>query len=215
MGMKMLITFEGGDGAGKSTLIDKVSAYLYEIGRQVLSIREPGGSPLGNELRNIILKPNPNIKIGAKAELLLYMASRAQIVEEIIEPAIHSGKIVLCDRFNDSTLAYQGGARGLNMEALKYICHFVCGKVQPQVTFYLDIDPVIGLERTRKLCKAESNAGEMDRIEAEAVSFHHRVRNTYLEIAREDPERVIILDASQTLEVVWQNTLKVLQCLNL
>lgn len=211
----MLITFEGGDGAGKSTLIDKVSAYLYEIGRQVLSIREPGGSPLGNELRNIILKPNPNIKIGAKAELLLYMASRAQIVEEIIEPAIHSGKIVLCDRFNDSTLAYQGGARGLNMEALKYICHFVCGKVQPQVTFYLDIDPVIGLERTRKLCKAESNAGEMDRIEAEAVSFHHRVRNTYLEIAREDPERVIILDASQTLEVVWQNTLKVLQCLNL
>lgn len=204
------LTIEGGEGAGKTTLINDLEKLVSSWGFSVIKTREPGGTPLGNEIRNWLLNHHKTIEINAKAELLMFLAARAQHVEELIAPAITAGKIVLCDRFNDSTVAYQGAGRGLGVPFVRELCKAACGATTPDLTFYLDIDPVIGLQRTQRISKENAAAGEVDRIEAEKVDFHHRVRQAFLDIAHAEPERFVVVDASQPQEQVAQACRKVL-----
>lgn len=204
------ITFEGGEGAGKTTLIKICEDTLRSWGYEVVKTREPGGSLLGNEIRNWLLTRNENIKIGDKAELLMFLAARAQHIEELIAPAIAKGKIVLCDRFNDSTIAYQGVGRGLGLDFVKNLCLTVCGKTLPDLTFFLDVDPLLGLKRTKRTAKEHSAAGEVDRIESEKIEFHQQVRKAFADIAAAEPTRFITIDASKVLPEVIQSCKRVL-----
>lgn len=197
------ITLEGGEGSGKSTLISQLVKYLSDSGYQVISTREPGGSQLGNEIRHLLL--NKLTRIVPKAELLLFLASRAQHIEELIKPALATGKIVLCDRFNDSTIAYQGAARGFDGE-LKQLCDFTCGSIQPNLTLFLDVDPEIGLHRTKK----HALKGDFDRIEEEKIEFHHKVREGFLLIAKNDPKRVHRIDANHSQEEVFTEAKRII-----
>ena len=200
----MFVTFEGGEGAGKTTLIEKMAEALKVKGYEVLRVREPGGTRLGEAVRGLLLHGED---VSPYAELCLFLASRAQHIAEVIEPALKSGKIVLCDRFNDSSVAYQGCARGLGMDAVRKVCDLIVHGVQPKVTFYLDIDPEVGLKRAQK-------ARAQDRIEAESLSFHQKIREAYHTLHRKEPGRLRLLDASQTPEVVFHQAMKVLeQCL--
>ena len=212
--LRMLITFEGGEGSGKTTIIGRMAKFLREQGYEVLETREPGGTVLGGQVRNLVLTVIPEMRICAKAELMLYLTSRAQTVDEIIAPALLAGKMVLCDRFNDSTVVYQGEARGLEAKEVKRICDFVCGTITPDLTFFLDVDPKVGLQRTRQAEKEQSQVGEVDRIESEELSFHEKVRNGYLRIAAQEPERVVVINANEPLDKVCEEVLRVLtQCL--
>lgn len=195
----VFITFEGGEGAGKTTLIRAMAAQLVKMGRQVLVVREPGGTEIGERIRSMLLThQNP---LSPYAEFALFLASRAQHIMEVIGPALAQGKIVLCDRFNDSSVAYQGAARGLGMEAVASFCQFVSQGVEPRLTFYLDIDPRIGLERAAKERK-------QDRIESEKLMFHEKIREAFLEIHKAHPHRVHLLDASLPPEVVYAEAMK-------
>ncbi len=185
----MFITFEGGDGAGKTTLIDKVFAYLGKK-HKILKTRAPGGTPLGQDIRKLLLEGK---EMSKRAELLLFLADRAQHVDELILPALKSGQIILCDRYNDSTIAYQGGARGFTEKLVQNLCQFACDKLQPDLTLYLDLDPKIGLARSTT----------RDRIESETLKFHQKIRKSFKQIAKKEPKRFIIIDASQTPEAVF------------
>lgn len=196
------ITIEGGEGAGKTTLIHRLEEVLQSWGFTVVKTREPGGTLLGNEIRSWLLNHHASIKIGARAELLMFLAARAQHIEELIAPALAAGKVVLCDRFNDSTIAYQGVGRGLGLAFVQDLCHRVCGQTVPDLTFYLDVDPEIGLQRTKRISKENAAAGEVDRIEAEKMEFHQSVRKSFAEIAQAEPTRFISIDASQPQENV-------------
>ena len=204
------ITIEGGEGAGKSTLIKSLEAALRARGVSVLTTREPGGTLFGERVRQWLLAHDMTVKIGAKAELLLFLSARAQHLEEVIIPALASGSVVICDRFNDSTIAYQGGGRGLGVEWVRSLCSMVCGNTVPDLTLYLDIDPHIGLERTRHLSKEYASAGEKDRIEIEKLDFHQRVRQTFVNICRAEPGRFHCIDTNQLPEVVLEEALKVI-----
>ncbi|HSX13360.1 MAG TPA: dTMP kinase [Chlamydiales bacterium] len=192
----LFITFEGGEGAGKTTLIEEIFRYLTLHGYEVLKTREPGGTALGDKIRALVLESR-NENIASLAELSLFLASRAQHVEEVILPALKAGKIVLCDRFNDSSVAYQGIARNLGKDAVSSACQFFSQNLEPTLTFYLDIDPSIGMLRVQR-------SREKDRIEQEDFSFHTLVRNAFLTIAKENPQRVFILDASLPKSQVQQ-----------
>ena len=207
----MFITFEGGEGAGKSTLIAKLSNELSNRGRQVITTREPGGTKLGDHIRNCLLNPSFGISFGARAELLLFLASRAQHIEEVIRPALRQGKVVLCDRFNDSTIAYQGGGRDLGIEYVQKLCSLVSGDVVPDLTFYLDLDPALGFGRIQKQRQADDKARPDDRLEAEKIEFHHRVRAAFRYLAKHNPERIHILDASTSEEAVFKEALRVVE----
>ena len=198
----LFISIEGGEGAGKTTLINFLERILQSWGFSVVRTREPGGSILGNEIRSWLLNHRSQIKIGAKAELLMFLAARTQHIEEVIAPALEAGKIVLCDRFNDSTIAYQGIGRGLGFSYVRDLCLSVCGKTIPDLTLYLDVDPVVGLQRTKSISKENAAVGEVDRIESEKLEFHQHVRNAFAQIAKSEPERFITVDASQTQEHV-------------
>jgi dTMP kinase len=204
------ITFEGGEGAGKTTLMDQLERSLHSWGISVVRTREPGGSAFGNQVRSWLLSHSSETKIGSKAELLLFLAARAQHIEEVIAPAIESGKVVFCDRFNDSTVAYQGAGRGLGEEWVRGLCDQVCGKVAPDLTFYLDVDPSVGLSRTKGAVKENAGAGVFDRIEAERLVFHERVRNSFLKMAKVEPNRFYLIDANQPKKVVLHEVLKIL-----
>ena len=160
----LLITFEGGEGAGKTTLIEKLYEDLKQRGCSVIKTREPGGTEIGKEVRNWLLHSR-NVPLGKRTELLLFLADRAQHVDELILPALSQGAIVLCDRFNDSSVAYQGGARGIDLESVKELCAFACDRLVPDLTLYLDLDPEIGFARNQK-----SRQGK-DRIESETLAF--------------------------------------------
>src|SRR5580658_5141815 len=147
------VTFEGGEGSGKTTLLAQLSDVLTQQGYQVVNTREPGGTPLGETIRHWVLHQDPIKRIGNKAELLLFLAARAQHIEEVILPALQEGKIVLCDRFNDSTVAYQGWARGLGIKYVQKLCRLICGKVIPQLTLFLNVSPEVGLARSCQLHK--------------------------------------------------------------
>lgn len=198
---RALITFEGGEGAGKTTLINHLYGSLAAEGRSVLKTRQPGGTPLGAKIRELLLTPTQH-PISSRAELLLFLADRAQHVDECIVPALEKNTIILCDRYCDSTMAYQGAARGLDPETLEELCLFSTKGVEPDLTLYLDIEPEKGFERVQKERKC-------DRIEQETLEFHHRIRNCYLEIAEKEPHRFFILDASCSAEEVYQTGLEI------
>lgn len=197
MSKSLFITFEGVEGAGKTTLIESVSSHLNSQELPVLKTREPGGTELGENIRSILLSKSEE-GISIRSELALFLASRAQHVEKIIEPALAEKKIVLCDRFNDSSIAYQGAARGLGIEEVTSISSFFSHYLQPDLTFYLDLDPAIGFSRI---------SSKRDRIESESLDFHHKIREAFLEIGRKEPDRIKILDASKQQEEVFQQAM--------
>lgn len=207
----MLITFEGGEGAGKTTLINRLEKELSLQGLHLVKTREPGGSLLSEHIRSWLLNLDFNIKVGKKAELLLFLAARAQHLEELIIPALQAKKIVFCDRFNDSTVVYQGLARGLGFEKTEALCNLVCDQIVPDLTFFLDVDPEIGLERTKRTRKENAHDGEMDRIESEGLEFHKLVQAGFRRLAKENPKRIHTLDANQPEDAVFSQALKVLR----
>jgi dTMP kinase len=207
----LFITLEGGEGAGKTSLISKLNDALETLDFEVVVTREPGGTKLGELLRNWLLNPNADTIIGNKAETLLFLAARAQHIEELIQPALAKNKIVICDRFNDSTIAYQGGGRQLGMELIQKLCDLACGEVKPDITLFLDVNPEVGLSRTKKIAKENAPMGEVDRIEAEKMKFHYHVRETFQKIAQQDPKRFRILDAHQPQEIVFEQALHIIK----
>ncbi len=202
----MLITFEGGDGAGKTTLMDRVFAELKNKAKSVLRTRAPGGTPIGESIRHLLLH-SPSYEMSQRCELFLFLADRAQHVEECIIPALNRGDIVLCDRFNDSTMAYQSGARGFNSTWVEQLCAFACQQIQPHLTLYLDLDPAIGLSRVQKL------NGQKDRIESEAIAFHETIRQAFHVIAIKEPNRFFIIDASQSPDEVFHRAMEKINAL--
>lgn len=196
------ITLEGGEGAGKSSLLNHLTTFLTERGYPVVVTREPGGTSLGEAIRDLVLRHDPLMSIGTEAELLLFLAARAQHIKEKILPALEKGKIVLCDRFNDSTIAYQGGARGLGIDYVQRLCLLVCGAVVPRLTLFLDVSPEIGLTRSRGVDKEQSATGEFDRIESEALIFHQKIQQAFEKLAALEPLRIHTLNADQPQENV-------------
>lgn len=196
----MFITFEGLDGSGKTTQVAQLAADLRLRGHQVLLTREPGGTAIGDYLRDI-LQDRANSALTPQAELLLFCASRAQIVSEVIRPHLEQGGIVICDRFADSTIAYQGYGRGIDIDFLRDVLHFVTGGLQPQFTFYLDIDPAEGVLRRRQ---ASLFGEEFSRIDQMELDFHRRVQQGYRDLMRAEPARWISINAAQPAAQVQQ-----------
>ncbi len=189
----LFITFEGGEGSGKTTQVNALLAHLRAAGRDAIETRDPGGTAIGKQIRGLLLDRG-NAQMAAAAELFLYEASRAQVVHEVIRPALAEGRIVLCDRFSDSTLAYQGYGRGLDLDLIARLNALATGGLRPDLTFLLDLDPAVGLARVAQ--RAMSPQERHDRIEGEVLGFHQRVRAGYRAVATADPERIIVLDAS-------------------
>jgi dTMP kinase len=186
----MFITFEGSEGSGKSTQITLLATYLKELGYQIKTTREPGGTQIGEQVR-LCLHDVGNTDMTPAAEVLLYSASRSQLVEEVIKPALAEGKIILSDRYADSTLAYQGYGRQLDLVALTSITQFATGGLRPDLTIFLDIDVEEGL--TRRTAGDE----EMNRMDLQRLEFYQRVRQGYLTLAAAEPNRWIIIDAGR------------------
>ena len=191
----MFITFEGPEGSGKSTQIRLLTSWLLAQNYDVVTTREPGGTEIGDQIRGVIMDVG-NTGMKPSTEILLYSASRAQIVNELIAPALSDGKLVLCDRYADSTLAYQGYGRGLDLQDLVSITEFATGGLQPDLTFLLDIDVEVGLNRRI------INDEEMNRLDLEAIAFHKRVRAGYHELVASDPDRWIVINADRSPEII-------------
>ena len=198
----MFITLEGPEGSGKTTAVDYAVSKLEELGYKIVRTREPGGTPIAEQIRNVILD-KANTKMDPRTEALLYAASRRQHLVEKVWPAIKEGKIVICDRYLDSSLAYQGGARGLGVDNILNINMFATEGTFPDLTLLFDIDPEVGLARIA----ANSNR-EVNRLDLEKLEFHQKVRNTFLELAKRYPERFVIIDASKSRDEVANATLK-------
>lgn len=195
----LFLTFEGGEGVGKTTQIARLAHALERTGRKVVVTREPGGSQIANRIRSLILDSKMQ-GIVPLAELFLYEASRAQHVADVIKPALAAGKIVICDRFADSSLVYQGVARALTPRLVRQQNRLATGGLEPKLTFYLDLDPRIGLARV-------GARGILDRMEKEALSFHQAVRRGYRAIAKAEPRRVRVIDASRSRDDVHEKIL--------
>lgn len=202
-----LITLEGGEGCGKSTHIKLIAARLHAQGRTVLTTREPGGTDIGEQIRHVLQHSRQSTAMTPATELLLFTASRAQLVRELIQPALARGAVVLCDRFADSTTVYQGVARRLPARTVATLNRFAIGSCRPHLTVLIDLDPRIGLERAR-------GRELFDRIENESLAFHDRVRRGYLALAKREPRRIRIVDGNQPLEAVtdaiWSHVQRVL-----
>jgi dTMP kinase len=194
----MFITFEGPEGSGKTSQIVLLAAFLRELGYEVVQTREPGGTSIGDQIRDI-LHDVDNGEITAVAELLLYSASRAQLVQELVQPALAEGKIILCDRYADSTIAYQGYGRGLDLQELHMLMQFATGGLKPLLTLLLDIDVERGLARR------QANGDEMNRLDLEKVSFHQKVRSGYHELVEAEPGRWIIIDADRSVDAIQKD----------
>ena len=199
----LFITFEGGEGCGKSTQIAALKARLEDMGKTVVQTREPGGTALGESVRNLLQYDDAGQGMSPEAELLLFAASRAQHVRELIVPAIAEGQIVLCDRFLDSTTVYQGVARAIDSKKVDTVNQFAIGDTMPDLTILIDLPPEIGLARVH----ARSD-GQLDRMENEAIEFFQAVRQGYLDLAKSEPKRFLVLDGSQSVEEletqIWQ-----------
>lgn len=200
----MFITFEGTDGSGKSTQIKEVYAKLTEAGYDILLTREPGGTDISNQIRAIVLENLDNKTMQARAELLLFCASRAQLVGEVIRPYLEKGGIVLCDRYADSTLAYQGYGHGLPVPDLKQILQFATGGLYPDLTVYLDLTPEKGLERRRK---GQLFGEDWNRLDDMALDFHRRVYDGYETIMGEDKARFLRINADDTPDNITETIL--------
>ncbi|MDR3113861.1 MAG: dTMP kinase [Endomicrobium sp.] len=197
----LFITVEGGEGSGKTTHSNLLKDYFIKTGRDVLLTREPGGTVLAEIIRKILL--NPKSKLVPLSELFLYEAARSQHIKEIIEPALKSGKIVICDRFTDATVAYQGYARGLDVNLINKLNDAAALGIKPALTFYLDIDPKLGLKKAKSLDK-ESYGKSGDRIERESKVFHQKVRKGYLAQAKKYPDRIKIIKTDKDVNKTWE-----------
>lgn len=191
----MFITFEGGEGSGKSSCIAKVKKMLEKDGYQVVLTREPGGTPISENIRNIILDKK-NTNMDKRTEALLFAASRRQHLVEKVWPSIKAGKLVICDRYLDSSLAYQGGARNLTVDEVLAMNMFATEGTFPDLTFLFDVDPKLGLARISK-----NKNREINRLDLETLAFHQKVRKTFLALAKRYPKRYVIIDASKTVEI--------------
>jgi len=200
----LFITFEGGEGCGKSTQSRLLSEKLYQQNIPVVLTHEPGGTALGNEIRRV-LKREQGIPISPRAELFLFVASRAQLVTELIRPALREGKVVICDRFAHSTLVYQGYGRGLDLPTLEMVNNMATENLEPDLVILLNISPEQGLKRKGSL---------RDRFELEDLSFHRRVREGYLKMAAAEPNRWLVIDAylpkGEIAEIIWDKVSKLL-----
>lgn len=196
----LFVTFEGGEGAGKSTLIQEVTLELSRMGHSLVHTREPGGTELGEQIRVLLLSHRKDKIFSPLAELALFLASRAQHVDEVILPALEKGKIVLCDRFSDSSIAYQGYARGLGMDKVEELCLFMSRNLQPDLTFYLDLSPTEGMHR--RVEQGKKTATEKDRIENESITFHERVREGFQLLSEKHPNRLHLIDATLSQDQV-------------
>jgi dTMP kinase len=199
----LFISFEGIEGTGKTIQSKLLCEYLVEEGFQVLLTEEPGGTRIGRTIRDILLSID-NIEMTPLTELLLYNASRMQHVQEVILPAIKKGVVVITDRFSDSTVAYQGYGRGIELHLIKIIEHLVTGGLKPDITILLDLDVAIGLQRNKGINKE-------DRIELEDITFHKRVRDGYHALAAKEPERIHVLDASKSIEHIHGSIKNIVQ----
>ena len=203
--MSLFVTFEGGEGSGKSSALKLLDERLRAEGFQTVLTREPGGTPIAEQIRNVILDKG-NTKMDARTEALLYAASRRQHLVEKVWPAIKEGKIVLCDRYLDSSLAYQGGARGLGIDNVLNVNLFATEGTFPDITLLFDIEPELGLERI-----AKNASREVNRLDLEKIDFHRGVRKTFLELAERYPDRYVIIDASQTLDKVVEDAYRAIK----
>ena len=201
----MFITFEGPDGAGKSTIIKLVHEKLLQDGFNIVLTREPGGTPIAEKIRDIILD-NSNQALDARTEALLYAASRRQHLVEKIWPALKEGKVVLCDRFLDSSLAYQGGGRNLGVENVLNINLFATENTYPDLTLFFDVSPEVGLARVSKDKKRVA-----DRLDNENENFHDKVYKTFKEIVEQNKNRIIVIDASKSIDEVVETTYKIIK----
>ncbi len=190
----MFISFEGPEGAGKTSQIAALAAWLRAQGVDVFVTREPGGTPIGEQIRQVLVSLK-NQSMHPRTEILLFQASRAQLVAQELKPRLEAGQVILCDRYADATLAYQGYGHGVDLDVLRALIRFATDGLQPDVTFLLDVDVRLGLQR-------KNRTGEWNRLDAYDFAFHERVRQGYLELARLAPQRWVQLDASQPWDVV-------------
>jgi len=193
------ITFEGVEGSGKTTQIRLAGEFLRDRGLPVVMTQEPGGTPLGQRIREILLNRG-DFDISGEAEVFLFAAARAQHTETLIRPALERGQVVLCDRFSDATIAYQAYGRGLSLESVREVCRMAAGGLSPRLTLLFDLPVEKGLERAFRRIAGRREGEREDRFERERLDFHRRIREGYLAIARGEPGRVKVLDASKDIE---------------
>ncbi|MGG4141995.1 dTMP kinase [Paenibacillus algorifonticola] len=205
MNKGIFITIEGGEGAGKTTLIEQLAHKMQQQGKAVLTTREPGGIPIAEKIRSVILDRN-HTAMDARTEALLYAASRRQHLVEKVMPALTAGKLVICDRFVDSSLAYQGHARGLGMEEVWSINQFAIEGAMPQLTIYMDVTPEVGLARI-----GQSDEREINRLDLEEIAFHERVREGYFILLEKFPDRIVRVDANQEQGMVLKDVLAAIE----
>jgi dTMP kinase len=196
MNRGLLITFEGGEGCGKSTNSNTFCEYLTSLGYDVLHTREPGGTTLSEAIRNLVKDPNYTDR-AIESELLLFEASRAELCRKVIEPALNSGRIVVVDRFTDSTIAYQGYGRGVDLEVIKILNHFATNGLEPDLTYFLRIDPESAFKR--------KGGRDDDAMEQLSLDFHKRVLQGFDTLARNNPERIVVINSDQPLDQVTQD----------
>ena len=197
------ITFEGCEGVGKTTQVDRLKRYLEESRQPALFLREPGGTVISEKIREMLLSKE-NDKMNGKCEALLYSAARAQLLGEVVAPALEKGSIVVCDRFTDSTFAYQGAARGLGVDFIDELNKLTCGDIVPDVTVFLDLHP-------REAFARKGGADKNDRLESQSIEFHEKVYLGYKEIASRYPERFVCVDASKDADGVWEEVIALLR----
>lgn len=197
----MFITIEGPEGSGKSTAVNTAVAKLEQLGYKIVRTREPGGTPISEQIREVILNKE-NTKMDPRTEALLYAASRRQHLVEKVWPALKRGEIVICDRYLDSSLAYQGGARHLGIDEVLNVNLFATEHTYPDLTLLFDIDPEVGLARI-----AANSAREVNRLDLEKLEFHKNVRDSFLLLAKRYPERYVVIDASKSMEEVAKDTI--------
>ena len=200
----MFITIEGPEGSGKTTATNLVVEELIKLGYSIVRTREPGGTPISEKIRNVILDKE-NTEMDGLTEAFLYAAARRQHLVEKVWPSQKEGKIVICDRYIDSSLAYQGGARGLGIDNIIDINMFATNNEWPDLTLLFDIKPELGLERI-----AANKGREVNRLDLETLEFHNKVRNTFLDLAKRFPDRIVIIDASQPLDKVVEDAKNVI-----
>ena len=199
----LFITLEGGEGAGKSTQLEKVAAWFRERDRNVIVTREPGGTHAGEAIRKLLLERD-HMAISHETELLLMFAARAQHITEVIRPALAAGQVVVCDRFTDATYAYQGGGRGMSRRQIEQLESWVQDDLRPDITLLLDVPVATGMDRA-------GQRSEADRFESEAEAFFLAVREAYLDIARREPDRVHVINAGQAVNKVTEDIYRLLE----
>jgi len=199
--MSLFISFEGIEGCGKTTQADLLNSFLISLGYSCLVTREPGGTKIGDQIRLMLLQ-SENVDLTLKAELFLYIASRAQHVEEVILPALKEGKVVICDRFIDSTIVYQGLVQGIDLNIIDDLNRIATSGIKPDLTFFIDCPVEMGLKRAWTRCELKDQEVDDTRFESKELDFHYKVRNGYLKLARKEPERIRVIDGNRDVLII-------------